>query len=1319
MNPKKISVTMLAAVTLLACQDDTHFGPGRQEGYLYFNVSEGRGWADDTKVSRSAVEAPMQMECSLNGQPIYLHTEVTPTMSPQLEASVSNTDSGEDAAETRGIRYTGDVFSLSSGSTPKISSFGVYATRTADRGVILSYAEITPDGTETSSPYAWNKKEQEIEGVWDSGTADFYGYAPYFANPSNDNGLSMTADGNGVPILTYTVPTDVTKQLDILTAKHLNVSKGEDVELPYDHVMSAIKFNFKYGSTPDGTPADGGTPKDNFRWSDGLTTYDVKVTNIQITGVYKKGTWQVGENPYDGARWTVDASAGTGNFSYAPAKTLTGKTSPVELNPDAGGNVFMMLPQQVPAGAKVLLTCELTPDGESAATKNMSLSVNLLETDGTTPKTWRPGYTYTYTLSLSDFVYVFDYNTATAKNYGTSGTAVAYAGTSEEDVFIRSYKIDSKGTMTNVEWWPEYEETEADAEGVGDGGADETLWKKGSNGWIHVYDHSTGSYDTEVLTDHGGAHEGESENVRLFKIEVGSIMTPVKDLSMWNHDQTKRRRKRCTSNCYIVAGPGTYVIPLVYGNAITNGVVNTTAYNPGVSENNAWPTFKDAYEENITSPYINQDLKYHGYQEAVAAALVWAEGDAASNGTSLALRQSMGSDSGHSAGYEETDAERADRNEGTVIKVIPDIDTKTYDDDGYNTSSTYAGANYIKFEVKPEDFNYGNAVIGVRNAKPVGNNIVWSWHIWLVDPSWFIGDNSTTLNLEGNEVTYAKSNIGYVPGNVSVAAQTRTGHARLVQKESGKVITIDAEQQKRRAFTTYFTNVLYQWGRKDPVRGNVNIDDMGTNYGAPRGPKGYRAFKNNMVGGGHNASIFVTSETTTVGNMIRTPNTIYGQSDGDLYDYGSATPSNLWAATLHKYYITNGGTWLYHGKTIYDPSPVGFCVPPSKYLTKLRRGGFGELSGSTQTDAQINQRGLICTYTANASEGTGKAVEFQATGIRTTSGGYDLRSRGLHQPDALNAANGFYHTATPFTDDENWQLHLYFYSGIDTHNFIRGDMSECLSVKPVLWSGEIDNTEEEDPTEQYLTFTFNEAGALYWTDRHETQTSRTIEYSLNDGPWTSVTSAYSGSGTTLHRGTLIANVTNRDKIRVRGVNNTYCRYVAGGWYYQFFHSTASYSLSGNIMSLIYGEDFKNKTAFPAGSTYNYSCMFYDMIGINGNNNTQLEDVDGLVMPATTLTESCYESMFQGCTNLVSAPFLPATTGATNCYKNMYNGCSNLTTVKSSLVSPSASYTDGWLSGVASTGSFFYSKSAKDSGGNTTWPTGASGIPSGWAAYDIY
>ena len=49
------------------------------------------------------------------------------------------------------------------------------------------------------------------------------------------------------------------------------------------------------------------------------------------------------------------------------------------------------------------------------------------------------------------------------------------------------------------------------------------------------------------------------------------------------------------------------------------------------------------------------------------------------------------------------------------------------------------------------------------------------------------------------------------------------------------------------------------------------------------------------------------------------------------------------------------------------------------------------------------------------------------------------------------------------------------------------------------------------------------------------------------------------------------------------------------------------------------------------------------------------------LPATTLADCCYDSMFYGCTSLTTAPELPATTLAYRCYKSMFSGCTNLTT----------------------------------------------------------
>ena len=96
------------------------------------------------------------------------------------------------------------------------------------------------------------------------------------------------------------------------------------------------------------------------------------------------------------------------------------------------------------------------------------------------------------------------------------------------------------------------------------------------------------------------------------------------------------------------------------------------------------------------------------------------------------------------------------------------------------------------------------------------------------------------------------------------------------------------------------------------------------------------------------------------------------------------------------------------------------------------------------------------------------------------------------------------------------------------------------------------------------------------------------------------------------------------------------------------------------------------------------------------------------LPAITLANSCYAYMFQGCSFLIVAPGLPATTLVTNCYCGMFYGCSKLNYIKALFTTtPGSSYTDSWVSGVSSTGTFVKNAAA-------TWNvTGTNGIPSGW------
>ena len=144
-------------------------------------------------------------------------------------------------------------------------------------------------------------------------------------------------------------------------------------------------------------------------------------------------------------------------------------------------------------------------------------------------------------------------------------------------------------------------------------------------------------------------------------------------------------------------------------------------------------------------------------------------------------------------------------------------------------------------------------------------------------------------------------------------------------------------------------------------------------------------------------------------------------------------------------------------------------------------------------------------------------------------------------------------------------------------------------------------------------------------------------------------------------------------------------------------SGGTFDIEGNITSLSAYYDTKWETYTGA---INLKGLF--------SGRTNLISAENLVLPATTLLESCYDSMFKGCTSLTKAPALPATTLAKGCYQNMFSGCTNLNYVKCLATDISAANcTTNWLSSVSSSGTF-----VKNSSMNS-WPSGASGIPSNW------
>ena len=139
--------------------------------------------------------------------------------------------------------------------------------------------------------------------------------------------------------------------------------------------------------------------------------------------------------------------------------------------------------------------------------------------------------------------------------------------------------------------------------------------------------------------------------------------------------------------------------------------------------------------------------------------------------------------------------------------------------------------------------------------------------------------------------------------------------------------------------------------------------------------------------------------------------------------------------------------------------------------------------------------------------------------------------------------------------------------------------------------------------------------------------------------------------------TIIDDTAQTISIPVTSGENVYLKGIAKqlGKYKSFINinSTANINASGDTMSLLYGDDYKNKVAFQSGSEYIFNKLF--------SGNTHLISAENLILPATTLADSCYESMFKGCTSLTAAPELPATTLTTYCYYSMFRDCISLTT----------------------------------------------------------
>ena len=177
--------------------------------------------------------------------------------------------------------------------------------------------------------------------------------------------------------------------------------------------------------------------------------------------------------------------------------------------------------------------------------------------------------------------------------------------------------------------------------------------------------------------------------------------TPVTDydLSMHNNDGTARIG-RTTANCYLVHAPGSYRIPLVYGNAIKDGAGNPSAYHT-TKTSNTLQNFKNHKDEGIYTGDDTKDpwIKNHGIT-VNGAKLIWQD----------------------------------------VKGLISDVGV-----DG----------DYLTFTVDKDNIDEGNALI----AATENGTVVWSWHVWVTNET-LAASELTAVNTGAHTYKVAAVNVG-------------------------------------------------------------------------------------------------------------------------------------------------------------------------------------------------------------------------------------------------------------------------------------------------------------------------------------------------------------------------------------------------------------------------------------------------------------------------------------------------------------------------------------------------------------------------------
>ena len=237
-----------------------------------------------------------------------------------------------------------------------------------------------------------------------------------------------------------------------------------------------------------------------------------------------------------------------------------------------------------------------------------------------------------------------------------------------------------------------------------------------------------------------------------------------------------------------------------------------------------------------------------------------------------------------------------------------------------------------------------------------------------------------------------------------------------------------------------------------------------------------------------------------------------------------------------------------------------------------------------------------------------------------------------------------------------------------------------------------------------------------------------FSYSLDGGEWVDVEGGEELPENN-NPNTTIVSLNKGSRLRVKAVTTELANEEDGVGVVVW--SSSPYDVDGNTMSLIFGDDFRDKYYIP--HKYCVPTFTYAEYATDDNKLIKILQPDIFLpaidlcegcyrdmfshcisltnsptLPAVTLYAGCYSFMFSDCASLTKAPELPASTLVDRCYYGMFEYCEKLSYIKMLATDVSAdSCLVDWVFGVSDSGTFVKHPDM------TSLPVGVDGIPKGW------